>query len=65
MGGNKGNKQSKNNPDLKIKKKENKIYDSQHCLKCPNHEDCKEYNDYVLRMKIKGVGYGITCKHGK
>jgi len=60
-----GSNGSKNNPDLKVKKKEYKIYDSQHCQKCSEHSDCKEYNDYVERMKIKGKGYGITCKRGK
>jgi hypothetical protein len=59
------NKGSKNNPDLKVKKKENKIHESAFCEKCSERSDCKEYNDYVLRMKIKGKGFGVTCKRGR
>jgi hypothetical protein len=60
-----GSKGSKNNPDLKVKKKENKIHESAFCEKCSEHDDCKEYKDYVLRMEKKHIGYGITCKRGK
>jgi len=58
-------KNSKNNPDNKVKKHENKIHESAFCEKCSEHENCKEYNDYVLRMQKKGIGYGIVCKSGK
>jgi len=60
-----GKKQSKNNPDLKTKKTEYKIYDSQHCEKCAEHENCKEYNDYLNKLMTKGKGHGCICKYGK
>lgn len=58
-------KNSKNNPDNKVKRKEYKVYDTQHCLKCPEYENCKEYNDYQIKMAKKGKGFGITCKSGR
>jgi hypothetical protein len=61
----KAGKNSKNNPDNKVKRKEYKIHESAFCEKCSEHSNCKEYNDYILRMAKKGIGYGIVCKRGK
>jgi hypothetical protein len=60
-----GNKISKNNPDGKVKVCEPKIHESSFCEKCSEHDDCKEYKDYVVRIQKKLVGYGIVCKQGK
>jgi hypothetical protein len=58
-------KGSKNNPDNKVKVREPKIHESSFCEKCLEHENCKEYKDYMKKINKKLVGYGIICKRGK
>jgi hypothetical protein len=65
MGKSKGGRQSKNNVENRGKQTQYKIYDSQHCEKCSEHNDCKEYKDYVLKMERTGKGFGCVCKRGK
>jgi hypothetical protein len=60
MAGNKTNKQSKNNPDNKIIKKENKIISSSECERCK--EQCDAYFNYVKLLASGKVGRGVICK---
>jgi hypothetical protein len=57
-------KSSKNNPDTREKRKEYKIYDSSHCEKCKDKDDCKEFANYKIKL-AKGKGLGCVCKRGK
>jgi hypothetical protein len=62
MGGSKS-KGSKNNPDLKIKQKQNKIISVVDCEKnCKNKDSCKEYLDYCNKLKLGKILKGLTCK---
>lgn len=58
-------KGSKNNPDTKVKFRENKIISSTECEKCKDRESCKEFADYEMRLKKKLVGRGVVCKRNK
>lgn len=59
MGKSKGGKQSKNNPDNKVKKREPKIISSIECLKC--NEQCDAYFKYIDLLDSGKVGKGIKC----
>jgi hypothetical protein len=58
-------KNSKNNPDVKTKQKQNKIVSSVDCERCKDRENCKEFKDYEVRIQKKLVGRGVTCKRNK
>jgi len=49
---------SKNNPDNRVKIK-GKMVTSENCEKCNNK--CKKGEQYLVFLKIKGVGKGVFC----
>jgi len=60
MGKSKSGKQSKNNPDNKVKKHENKVISSSECEKC--NEKCEAYYKYIDLLASGKIGKGIICK---
>jgi hypothetical protein len=61
MGSSKAGKQSKNNPDLKVKKKENKIMSVVDCEKTCK-EFCKEYYEYCKKLENGKILKGLVCR---
>ena len=51
---------NKNNPDNRVKKKQNKIMSSIDCDRCK--EKCAEYQKYIDRLKSGKILKGIVCK---
>ena len=55
-------KNSKNNSDNKMKKREPKIISSVECEKCKDKDVCKDYINYMKVYQKKLVGKGVVCR---